>query len=218
MQSASELIDAFCDQVWLQDGLAPSSLASYRRDLRQWADWLDRRGQLASHRAAHRRRGVSRRPVPGEGEGHVDRATAVVAAALLRAAVAAGHAPRGSHAARAGAETAAATAQEPERGEGRSAAGGARHEDHARPARPRDAGDALCDGPARVRARRADAGAGLPRHGRRSRARQGQQGTARPAGRGVDRVAQALSRRSAPARSAATASRRRCSSPRAAGR
>ena len=27
------LIDAFCDQLWLQDGLAPASLASYRRDL-----------------------------------------------------------------------------------------------------------------------------------------------------------------------------------------
>ncbi len=36
------LIDAFCDQVWLQDGLAASSLASYRRDLAAWADWLER--------------------------------------------------------------------------------------------------------------------------------------------------------------------------------
>jgi integrase/recombinase XerD len=42
MRSAHELIDAFCDQVWLQDGLAASSLASYRRDLRAWADWLAR--------------------------------------------------------------------------------------------------------------------------------------------------------------------------------
>ena len=39
----TEQIDAFCDQVWLQDGLAPSSLASYRRDLTQWAAWLGRR-------------------------------------------------------------------------------------------------------------------------------------------------------------------------------
>jgi len=38
------LIDAFCDQVWLQDGLAPASLASYRRDLLAWAAWLDARG------------------------------------------------------------------------------------------------------------------------------------------------------------------------------
>ena len=40
MRPAIELIDAFCDQVWLQDGLAASSLASYRRDLSAWADWL----------------------------------------------------------------------------------------------------------------------------------------------------------------------------------
>ncbi|MET0731501.1 MAG: site-specific integrase, partial [Casimicrobiaceae bacterium] len=37
------LIDAFCDQVWLQDGLAASSLASYRRDLAGWSVWLSRR-------------------------------------------------------------------------------------------------------------------------------------------------------------------------------
>ena len=41
MQTASELIDAFCDQLWLQDGLAAASLASYRRDLTAWAGWLD---------------------------------------------------------------------------------------------------------------------------------------------------------------------------------
>jgi integrase/recombinase XerD len=45
MKSApADLIDAFCDLVWLQDGLAASSLASYRRDLTQWAAWLARRG------------------------------------------------------------------------------------------------------------------------------------------------------------------------------
>ena len=42
--SAAGLIDAFCDQVWLQDGLAAASLASYRRDLAQFAAWLDARG------------------------------------------------------------------------------------------------------------------------------------------------------------------------------
>ena len=41
---SSALIDAFCDQVWLQDGLAASSLASYRRDLMAWAGWLERNG------------------------------------------------------------------------------------------------------------------------------------------------------------------------------
>ncbi len=43
MQTSAELIDAFCDQVWLQDGLAASSLASYRRDLTAWSAWLERR-------------------------------------------------------------------------------------------------------------------------------------------------------------------------------
>jgi len=42
MTTASELIDAFCDQVWLQDGLAATSLASYRRDLTLWSAWLER--------------------------------------------------------------------------------------------------------------------------------------------------------------------------------
>ncbi len=51
--SSAELIDAFCDQVWLQDGLAAASLASYRRDLTQWAAWLEAHGTalLAAHRA-----------------------------------------------------------------------------------------------------------------------------------------------------------------------
>jgi integrase/recombinase XerD len=44
------LIDAFCDQLWLQDGLAPASLASYRRDLVAWAAWLGKRGLLAADR------------------------------------------------------------------------------------------------------------------------------------------------------------------------
>ena len=44
-KDAVALIDAFCDQVWLQDGLAATSLASYRRDLTQWAAWLESRGR-----------------------------------------------------------------------------------------------------------------------------------------------------------------------------
>jgi integrase/recombinase XerD len=39
-QTDAALIDAFCDQLWLQDGLAASSLACYRRDLNAWAAWL----------------------------------------------------------------------------------------------------------------------------------------------------------------------------------
>ena len=53
MSESSELIDAFCDQVWLQDGLAASSLASYRSDLAAWAVWLERRDRtlLGAQRA-----------------------------------------------------------------------------------------------------------------------------------------------------------------------
>jgi integrase/recombinase XerD len=39
---AATLIDVFCDQVWLQDGLAANSLASYLGDLELWAGWLAR--------------------------------------------------------------------------------------------------------------------------------------------------------------------------------
>ncbi len=46
-----DLIDAFCDQLWLRDGLAASSLASYRRDLEAWARWLEPRRLLAANRS-----------------------------------------------------------------------------------------------------------------------------------------------------------------------
>jgi integrase/recombinase XerD len=40
--SAASLIDAFCDALWLEDGLARNTLDAYRRDLRQFAAWLER--------------------------------------------------------------------------------------------------------------------------------------------------------------------------------
>jgi integrase/recombinase XerD len=49
--SDAALIDAFCDQLWLADGLAASSLASYRRDLAAWSSWLGQRGLLRATRA-----------------------------------------------------------------------------------------------------------------------------------------------------------------------
>jgi integrase/recombinase XerD len=36
------LLDAFCDSLWLEDGLARNTLDSYRRDLAQFAVWLER--------------------------------------------------------------------------------------------------------------------------------------------------------------------------------
>jgi len=41
----SARIDAFCDQLWLRDGLARASLAAYRQDLVGWAAWLADRGK-----------------------------------------------------------------------------------------------------------------------------------------------------------------------------
>lgn len=38
------LLDEFCDRLWLEDGLARNTLESYRRDLRQFAEWLRKRG------------------------------------------------------------------------------------------------------------------------------------------------------------------------------
>jgi integrase/recombinase XerD len=40
-------IDAFCDALWLEDGLARLSLASYRSDLLLFAQWLARQGRPA---------------------------------------------------------------------------------------------------------------------------------------------------------------------------
>ncbi len=34
------MLDAFCDSLWLEDGLSPNSLSSYRRDLLLFAQWL----------------------------------------------------------------------------------------------------------------------------------------------------------------------------------
>ena len=43
--SDKAIIDGFCDQLWLQDGLAQTSLTAYRRDLAAWSTWLAQRGR-----------------------------------------------------------------------------------------------------------------------------------------------------------------------------
>lgn len=47
----AELIDAFIDALWLEDGLAANSLAAYRRDLRALAAWAQQRSLLALQEA-----------------------------------------------------------------------------------------------------------------------------------------------------------------------
>jgi integrase/recombinase XerD len=40
VSSSDGIIDEFCDTLWLEDGLSRNTLESYRRDLRQFAEWL----------------------------------------------------------------------------------------------------------------------------------------------------------------------------------
>jgi integrase/recombinase XerD len=44
---SSEIIDEFCDALWLEDGLAKNTLEAYRRDLSQFAAWLEARSGKA---------------------------------------------------------------------------------------------------------------------------------------------------------------------------
>jgi integrase/recombinase XerD len=44
----AELLDAFCDSLWLEDGLSRNTLDSYRRDLRKFSDWLAAAQQKSS--------------------------------------------------------------------------------------------------------------------------------------------------------------------------
>jgi integrase/recombinase XerD len=44
----AQRVDAFCDALWLEDGLAKNSLESYRRDLAQLAAFLQRRPLAAA--------------------------------------------------------------------------------------------------------------------------------------------------------------------------
>jgi len=45
-------LDAFCDSLWLEDGLARNSIDAYRRDLTQFAEWLQQHHTLAPLEAA----------------------------------------------------------------------------------------------------------------------------------------------------------------------
>lgn len=49
----STLIDEFCDALWLEDGLAPNTLTSYRRDLMKFGSWLAAKQRRALLAATH---------------------------------------------------------------------------------------------------------------------------------------------------------------------
>ena len=45
MSSADDILDRFCDALWLEQGLARNTLSSYRGDLVQFAAWLSEHGK-----------------------------------------------------------------------------------------------------------------------------------------------------------------------------
>lgn len=49
--ASQSAIDAFCDTLWLEDGLAKNSLEAYRRDMRLFALWLQAACGKALHQA-----------------------------------------------------------------------------------------------------------------------------------------------------------------------
>ena len=50
--ASTQSIDAFCDALWLEQGLARNTLDAYRRDLRLFAQWLGREHRLRIDEAA----------------------------------------------------------------------------------------------------------------------------------------------------------------------
>lgn len=53
MSENAQLLDEFCDALWLEDGLSRNSLESYRRDLRIFSEWLDSSRNKSLVRAEH---------------------------------------------------------------------------------------------------------------------------------------------------------------------
>src|SRR5450756_953470 len=49
----AELLDEFCDNLWLEDGLSRNTLDSYRRDLRKFAIWLEKQRDASILQATH---------------------------------------------------------------------------------------------------------------------------------------------------------------------
>jgi integrase/recombinase XerD len=51
--SDADLLDEFCDSLWLEDGLSRNTLESYRRDLAKFAVWLGKQGGITLLHASH---------------------------------------------------------------------------------------------------------------------------------------------------------------------
>ncbi|MDD5179891.1 MAG: site-specific tyrosine recombinase XerD [Gallionellaceae bacterium] len=49
----TDLLDEFCDSLWLEDGLSRNTLESYRRDLRKFAGWLEKQREASLLQTTH---------------------------------------------------------------------------------------------------------------------------------------------------------------------
>jgi integrase/recombinase XerD len=49
----AELLDEFCDNLWLEDGLSRNTLDSYRRDLIKFSTWLEKQRSTTITQTAH---------------------------------------------------------------------------------------------------------------------------------------------------------------------
>jgi integrase/recombinase XerD len=49
----TDLLDEFCDTLWLEDGLSRNTLDSYRRDLNKFAAWLEKQRDVAILQTTH---------------------------------------------------------------------------------------------------------------------------------------------------------------------
>lgn len=49
----TDLLDEFCDKLWLEDGLSRNTLDSYRRDLCKFAAWLEKQRDASILQATH---------------------------------------------------------------------------------------------------------------------------------------------------------------------
>ena len=43
MPEDNRLLDQFCDNLWLEDGLSKNTISAYRSDLALFSGWLDER-------------------------------------------------------------------------------------------------------------------------------------------------------------------------------
>lgn len=49
---SESVIEQFCDQIWMEQGLSDATLSSYRSDLKLFSQWLDKQGKNLVHASA----------------------------------------------------------------------------------------------------------------------------------------------------------------------